>query len=227
MPEGANVEIARDLSEHAHAEPAVSGWHRLLEVAEVIVLAIVAIATAWSGYQAAKWDGRQTVLYGEANRERFAANSASTLGGQELVANVGLFTSWLQANADRNVQLQRILERRMTPDYRVAFDAWLATNPLTNPNSPPGPSAMPEYENPLAAQAKQLNDRASTTFDDGTHARDTGEKYILTTVVFAVVLFVVAIAQRMRDRILRLGTNAIGFVLLVYALVSSLRLHRL
>lgn len=227
MAEGSNVEIAHELTGHAHDDTPAQGWHRLLEVAEVVILAVVAVATAWSGYQAAKWDGRQTVLYGDSNRDRFAADTASTLGGQELVANVALFTSWLQAHTAGNADLERILEKRMTPDYRVAFDAWLATNPFANANAPPGPSAMPVYKNPFTAEAKQRNDRASAAFDDGTHARETGEKYVRNTVIFAVVLFIVAIAQRMKDRTLRLSTNAISAVLLVYALLSTIRLHRL
>jgi hypothetical protein len=33
---------------------------RWLEVAMAIMLGIVAVATAWSGYQAARWDGEQS-----------------------------------------------------------------------------------------------------------------------------------------------------------------------
>jgi hypothetical protein len=228
MPEGANVEIAHDLTEHAHIHSsATTGWHRVMEAVEIAILAIVAVATAWSGYQAAKWDGRQTFLYGEASRQRFAADAASTRGGQDLVANVGLFTSWLQAHSANDVDLQRILERRMTPSYKVAFDAWLGTNPFTNANAPPGPSAMPVYKNPELTEAKRLNEEASATFEEGTSARETGEKYVLDTVLLAVVLFIIAIAQRLQDRTLRLATNVIGLVMLVYALVSALTLHRL
>ncbi|HEY7134180.1 MAG TPA: hypothetical protein VIB48_03865 [Acidimicrobiia bacterium] len=227
MPEGANVEIAHDLTERAHGHKAAKGWHRAMEAVEIAILAIVAVATAWSGYQAAKWDGRQTFLYGEASRQRFAADAASTLGGQDLVTNVSLFTSWLQAHSQNDVQLQRILERRMTPSYKVAFDAWLGTDPFNNVNAPAGPSAMPVYKNPGLTEAKRLNAEASATFDQGTEARETGEKYVLDTVLLAVVLFIIAIAQRLQDRTLRLATNIIGLVMLVYALVSALTLHRL
>ena len=55
---------------------------KTLEIIEVVVLAIVAIATAWSGYQATKWDGQQLLVYGQASRDRFQADAASTYGGQ-------------------------------------------------------------------------------------------------------------------------------------------------
>jgi hypothetical protein len=45
---------------------------------EALLLAVVAVATAWSGYQAAKWDGRQAELYGEASTIRIDADQQLT-----------------------------------------------------------------------------------------------------------------------------------------------------
>ena len=54
MPEGMNVEISHKLSEQEEKEKArekrKAHWEVLVEIAEVAVLAIVAVATAWSGY---------------------------------------------------------------------------------------------------------------------------------------------------------------------------------
>ena len=52
----------------------------LVEVVEVLVLAIVAVATPYGGYVAARWDGRQALLYGHASTDRFRAGAASTRG---------------------------------------------------------------------------------------------------------------------------------------------------
>jgi hypothetical protein len=220
MPEGANVEIAHSLTEDHHHEGRAQGWHRILEIVEVILLAVVAIATAWSGFQAAKWDGRQSLDYGTSSRLRFQADAASTAAGQEVVADVGLFTAWLAAHEAGDQPLQTLYRKRMTPEYQVAFDAWLKTDPFNNPNAPVGPIAMPEYKNSLAARADHLNDEASTIFDEGTDARDTGEKYVRNTVLLAMVLFLVAIAQRFKDRALRSAVNIIALVVLVATLAS-------
>src|SRR6185295_6921309 len=96
MPEGTNVEIAHRLIEPAE-EPRHRRGEEILEIVEVFFLAVVAIATAWSGYQAAKWDGRQAFLYGTAASERFTADAAATIGGQQWVANASMLTAWLQA----------------------------------------------------------------------------------------------------------------------------------
>ena len=228
MPEGANIEIAHSLSEGHHDEPRThEGWHRTLEILEVFVLAIVAVATAWSGFQAAKFDGEQAFHYGESNRIRFEADAASTTAGQELTTDVGLFTAWLEANAEGNTELQMLFERRMSPNYRVAFDAWIATNPTTNPNAPPGPAYMPEYHNAHAERAERLNDEATEVFAQGTHDREIADKYVRNTVLFAMVLFLVALAQRFDDRLRRTAVNVISLVVLIFAVISVAQLERI
>jgi hypothetical protein len=227
MPEGVNVELAHKLSEHEASEKRRERWFDLLEVVEVVLLAVVAISTAWSGFQATRWDGRQSLLYGEASATRFQADAASTYGGQELLADISIFGGWLQARSARDAQLQGIYLRRFTPDYRVAFDAWLSTDPFANPAAPAGPSLMRQYHNPYFEEAARLNERATSTFNQGTAARETADQYVRDTVLFATVLFLVAVAQRFRVRGARVVMNAIAAGLLAYVLVSVSTLPRL
>ena len=42
-------------------------WKKRTEIVEVIVLALVTIATAWSGFQGTTWGGHQAFLYGRAS----------------------------------------------------------------------------------------------------------------------------------------------------------------
>ena len=119
------------------------------------MLAIVAIATAFSGYQGTQWGGEQARLYGLASSTRFEAEAASTLGGQELVADSSFFTAWLQAHEADDRQLEAMLEGRFTPEYADAFDDWLATDPFTNPDAPPGPRVMPGYREPLHGEGRE------------------------------------------------------------------------
>jgi hypothetical protein len=78
MSDGEQVELAHEVSEPGSPPKEHAFWTELVEIVEVIVLALVAIATAWSGYQAAKWDGRQSLLYGTASIDRFKADAAAT-----------------------------------------------------------------------------------------------------------------------------------------------------
>jgi hypothetical protein len=226
MSESKHIEVARDVSEPEKPPKEHAGWTELVEIVEVIVLALVAIATAWSGYQAAKWDGQQSLLYGTASTDRFKADAYSTAGGQQLVADSSIFTAWLQATEARNGTLAALYVRRFSPDYRTAFEAWLKTGPLTNPSAPAGPALMPQYRNPNLVAAEQLNNRASAAFAQGNAARENSEDYVRDTVLFAAVLFLVAVAQRFKVRNVRFATTVIAFVLLVYATISVVELPR-
>ena len=88
--------------------------------------------------------------------------------------------------------------RRFTANYRVAFLAWLKTDPLTDPKAPSGPRYMPQYKDPLAAQASALNAQASQAYNAAIGDRDTSDKFVRLTVILAAVLFLVAeeIGQR-------------------------------
>jgi len=84
-----------------------------------------------------------------------------------------------------------------------------------------------DRSNPNIVTAKQLNEQASKKFEGGTHAGETGEKYVRNTVLFASVLFLVAMAQRISGRGPRFAANGIAVVLLVYVMISMVRLPRL
>jgi hypothetical protein len=227
MPEGMNVHVAHKLSEQEREERAKRRWQEVVEILEVLALAIAAVATAWSGYQAARGDGHQSVLYAESSRARFEADAASTLGGQQLVADASMFTAWLQARAAGDSRLQSVLVRRFTPEYRSAFQEWLKTEPFTDPDAPPGPGYMAQYRNPQLEKAEQLNAQASHAFEGGTAAREAADRYVRVTVLFALVLFLVAVAQRFRTRGVRIGANAVAAGLLVYGLFVVSTLPRL
>jgi len=226
MPESEHSVSASGASEQKTPPEEHAVWEELIEIIEVTVLALVAFATAWSGYQAARWNGQQSLLYGTASAYRFQADAAATVGGQMLQADAAVFTAWLQATAAHDSKLADLYVRRFTPDYRTAFHAWLTTGPLTNPNAPAGPAYMPQYRNPDLVAAAQLNSRAAAAFARGTAARDNADNYVRDTVLFAAVLFLVAIAQRFKLRNIRVATTTVAFALLLYTAISVAQLPR-
>ncbi|HEY7661465.1 MAG TPA: hypothetical protein VIC58_12810 [Actinomycetota bacterium] len=231
MPEDMNLEFAYKLSEDEQAEDAEDRrkhrWQVVTEVAEVLILAIVAVATAWSGYQAARWDGRQALLYGNSQRLRFEAEALETLGGQQRLLDVSTFNTWIQAEQDGDTELADLYVRRFSDEYRVAFEAWLETDPFENPDAPPGPSFMPEYHNPQSERAEEINQQAGALFLAGSEAREIAERYVRQTVLFATVLFLVAIGQRFRFRAVRIAAAVIAGSIMILALVGVFRLPRL
>jgi hypothetical protein len=54
LPGGINLEVAHKLSEQTSWDRHKRRWEGVFEIFEVLVLAVAAIATAWTGYQAAR-----------------------------------------------------------------------------------------------------------------------------------------------------------------------------
>jgi hypothetical protein len=226
MPEagGANIEIAKHLSEHEQSEP--SKGHAILEIAEALVLAIVAIATAWSGYQAALWTGHQSELYGQASKLRVQAEGAATYANQERLYNASTVVEWLKAEAHSDKKLADLFERRFLPEFRPAFEAWKKTDPLNNPNAPAGPQLMAEYRSSKTEEAARLNNQATEVFDQGTKGREFADQYVRATVTLATVLLLIAISQRFKTRGVRVGLLVIAALLLCLPIYHILALPR-
>jgi CHASE1-domain containing sensor protein len=199
----------------------------LLEITEAILLAVVAIATAWSGYQTGKWDGHQASLYSLANKYRVEADTANTLSGQQRLYDTTTFGFWLDAKARGDEADAKLFERRFRPEYRPAFKAWIALDPLNNPKAPPGPIFMPQYRNAQAELATAKEHQASEAFEEGTQAREQGDKYLRNTVLLATVLFLTALAQKFRLHSVRLGLLVLCGVLLSIALVFIITYPRI
>jgi hypothetical protein len=228
VPESSNIEIAHRLTEHQDAESAKKSWQDLtVEILEAVLLGVVAVATAWSAYNAAKWDGREAELYAQASTLRIEATELDTLGGQQRLLDVSTFNTWIQARNEGRDELAALYVRRFSNEFKVAFDAWLKTSPFSNPAAPAGPSFMPEYRNPQILQGAAANREAIRIFDEGTTARKHSEEYTGTTVVLATVLFLVALSPRFRSRRVRFALLLVTGGLAVYALATILTFPRL
>jgi hypothetical protein len=207
---------------HGHHQP-VDRRTEVIEILEAIVLAIVAVATAWSGYQTARWDSKQALLYGNSSSTRFAGDQLATRGGQEQLYDASTFGSWLAATATHNKEAAALFERRFRVEFRPAFRAWLKTDPFHNPKAPPGPLVMPQYHNAALVASAAASTKASAAFAEGTAAREHGDDYLRNTVLLATVLFLTALAGRFKTHAVRaslLGVSAAILILCVYYVIT-------
>ena len=194
MPESYNVELAHDLAHHGDAHGRRrDAW---LGMAEAIVLAIVAVATAWSGYQASRWEGISTKHYALYERYTVLSQEKSTLAGQDRLYDIVTFNGWVAAKIAGHGPLAEFYERRFRPEYEVAFRAWFHLDPLHNKSAPAGPIFMPEYKNANASASDRYESIASDYFKKGVDTRETGDDYVRVTVFLATVLFLTALSQR-------------------------------
>jgi hypothetical protein len=220
----ANIELAQHLSERK--PEADSRMHQIIEIVEALVLAIVAVATAWSGYQAALWAGNQAERYTEANTLRVDAEGAATIANQERLYDALTVVEWIKAQAHGEKKLAEIFERRLLPEFRPAFEAWKKTDPLNSPQAPVGPQQMREYHSANSERAVRLHQLASATFEQGNQARRHSDDYVRVTVMLATVLLLTAISQRFKTHAVRVGLAGMATVLLCIPLYRILMLPR-
>jgi hypothetical protein len=192
--------------------------NRWFQVFTAIMLGVVALATAWSGYQATRWAGEQSTLYAQASTLRVESTRASTLAGQYKLFDSILVNNWLNAYVQGNTKLAQIFQRRFRPELQVAFAAWMATNPFTNPNAAPGPLFVPQYKVSQDEQANRLDAQATATFDKGQAAKEQGDAYVLNTVFLATVLFLTAIAENFEWDWIRAVILGVGLVMLLFGI---------
>ena len=195
-------------------------WEPLAELIATIVLAFATLATAWSGYQSARWGGEQSAKYSQAGALRTESTRASTQAGQLTQIDIGLFTNWINAFAADDQQLANFYEERFRPEFKPAFEAWLATDPRNNPDAPKSPFTMPEYSVSAAQEAERLEQEASKTYDEGSVANEIGDKYILNTVILASVLFLAGLQSRMKSVPARMFIVILSLLILVFGLVN-------
>src|SRR5271168_3692748 len=221
---GANIEVVQILNEHKGSPPSLG--HAILEIAEALVLAVVAIATAWSGYQAALWTGHQEELYGQASKLRVEAEGAATYANQERLYNASTVVEWLKAQAHNDKKLADLFERRLLPEFRPAFEAWKQTDPLTNPNAPAGPQLMAAFHSSKIDGAAKLNEQAASTFEQGNVARQHSDDYVRVTVTLATLLLLISIGQRFKVHAVRVGLTVVVSLLLCVPIYRVLTLPR-
>jgi hypothetical protein len=193
---------------------------------EAIIIALVALATAWSGFQAAQWNGHQAELYGEANGLNLEAVNLAASAGQEHLYNTNTLNAWLNANMQGQKQIAQFYERRFLAEYKIAFDAWIKTDPFNNSEAPAGPAYMPGYHSSKMEEAGNLSSEVLSKFNQGTKARAIADDYVLNTVFLATVLVLAAISQRFQIKSIRTGLIIMSFSLLLFAMKNLSTLQR-
>jgi hypothetical protein len=228
MPEGLSaVEVGKGIAEHAKAADE-GGAHerrdRSISIAEAVLLSIVTLMAAWSGYAAAKWSTESRVSLAGASAARTNANRA-TLEAMELRNfDSTTFNAWFAAYTANNEQAMRVAVHRFRPEFRVAFDAWRATKPETNRNAPRGPTSMQEYRQPSLASADALDRRAEKASEAGAAAGETSDRYVRTTVFLASVLFLIGISTHFPLRGVRYALVGLSALLLLISVVQLTQL---
>jgi hypothetical protein len=189
-----------------------------------ILMGLIAVSTAWSGYQSASWSNKTTLFYSKANIERSESVKDALTANQLTLLDITLFTKWLEATAQNQTQLATFYVNHMRSEAKPAFDAWLAQDPLNNTNAPSSPFVMNEYVVQKRVDADTLENMASNNSNQAQRSNKISIEYVLTTVILALALFFAGMATRYETRNIQLVFAILSLVTFIYGLIQLISL---
>src|SRR4051812_41872606 len=124
MPEAFSAsEVGKEIGEHTEYADPHERRDRLISITEAVLLSVVALLAAWSGYAAAKWSTESRVELATASALRIEASRADADAVELRNFDSSMFEAWFAAYTVRNKTAMRLAEHRFRPDFAVAFDA--------------------------------------------------------------------------------------------------------
>jgi hypothetical protein len=193
--------------------------NRRLELIATILLAAATVATAWSGYQASRWNGEQAKAFSRGAAVRVESAKADSLANTQTAIDVAVFSSWVNAVGHKETKLAAFYDRRFRPEFKPAVRAWQATNPFTNPNAPLTPFRMPQYKLAAREEAVRLEAEAEVWAAKGRTNVQRATNYVLGVVLFASVLFFAGISTKLEVPSLRRTLLAFGVIIFLATVI--------
>lgn len=164
---------------------------RVIDIIGVFLLSVIAVLTAWCGFQASKWGGEMSIAFSQASAARIQAADAEGEARSARAFDLTIYAAYVEARGDGNGQLAEYISERFTPEFQVAYDAWVADGEVEN-----GPFAREEYVPEGTTEAQDFSALADRKFEEALESNQRGDNYLLLTVLFALVLFLTAMSQR-------------------------------
>jgi hypothetical protein len=183
----------------------------IAEVAATVLLALAVVATAWCGYQASQWHGEQALASSRATATRVESTRASGEANRQVQIDVATFTQWIDAYAHGEAGVAAFYRRRFRGEFRPAFERWLASRPLQNPEAAETPFSLPEYQLQALADADRLEREAAAAGEEVRTDVDRAEQYVLAAVLFATAIALAGIGARLQLFPIRAAVLAVGW----------------
>jgi len=194
-----------------------SGHAHRIETLATVLLALAAVGTAWSTYQAAHWRSEQALAGNRSTAARVEANRAAGVANRRIQVDVQTYIQWVDAYSADDKQLANFYFRRFQPEMRPAVVAWVATRPLSNRSAPLTPFDMPQYKSAALAQADRLEKKGDVESAIAQGYVERADKYTLCVVLFAMTLFFAGISTRLRSQRAQAAIVGFGYVVFLGA----------
>jgi hypothetical protein len=199
-----------------------------IEVIFLVLLLVTTFCSTFCAYQANNWNG----ISGSKNREGTDLRTQSVReynnGNTRVLIDVSSFLAWADAMDRNDTRKADALVERFTPEFKPAFAAWIAqAQGQPEETIPPGtPFSLPQYRVSSLERAALLEENATADYNASHAASDTGSSYVLNTLLYALVLFLVGVGERWKTPALQKVILATALLLFSYATAMLLLLPK-
>ncbi|MGI9578388.1 MAG: hypothetical protein ACR2OH_09330 [Microthrixaceae bacterium] len=161
-------------------------------------MSAVAVASAWAGFQSAKWSGQQSLTLAEAGAVRSFAESEIAAG--EVLADIDgeHWLAWVEAEEQGDSSRAQVIIERMRPEFRLQFEEWRSSD-----RDVATPFELDSYDPGYLRAAAELYESADDLAGEAREFNERSDNYVLVTVGLASVLFLAGISQNAGTRAAR------------------------
>ncbi|MET4581056.1 hypothetical protein ABIE21_000546 [Conyzicola nivalis] len=189
------------MHEPVSPEPAITAHAKsgrgdeVREIIAVVLLSLTAILTAWCGFESSKWSGQMSIQFSEASSARIRSIDFASEARDARSVDLAIYTQWVDAKARQDEAFATYVSNRFTPEFTTAFDDWVQGGEQLK-----SPFAEPSYVPAGEVESRKASKLADAKFALALQSNQRGDNYSMLTVMFALVLFFAAIAERATSR---------------------------
>src|SRR5688572_2062976 len=193
-----------------------------MEINNTIILSIATLAITWCSYQGTLWDGIQDFKVAEFNENNRLAQDKNMMIVQHQAMDQSVVVGFVQNVLNEDTRTIDFSLHHLRPELATVLKAWVALNPAVNPNAPPHPMAMKEYQQVFEkdlAESKALSKQADKKWAEAQEANKYADRYSLFTVIFSMVMFLGAITTKISHVRLSFGLIVVSGLICIAILL--------
>lgn len=195
-----------------------------LQILLAVLLGTAALATAWAAYRGELYSGDSLILLNRSAQTSDRASQEFSAAQTVFAQDVTLYTTYaieLDRPGDEKAgNSAYIYDDLMRPAMVKMIDWYDETgDEITSPFVKQNPFFVPPSED---KEGVKLRAAAAKDFKEARRLDDTGDKYVLYTVLFAAALFLYGIASVASSRKVLVTSMAMGALLFLFGLVQMI-----
>ncbi len=195
------------------------GGRSLIEFVAVILLGVATVATAWCGYQAARWNGEETDQSRAAGFASVEASRLFALATEIIAYDADVTAQYAKAVVDEDTGLQTFIKENLVrPKYLPVLERWEAAR-ASGDTGPANLFENQEYLDEQFAPSELKQAEVTSAQQLAADAGDNADQYLVITLLTASALFFAGVTTSFNRRATQLMLLCLAGASLAYVAI--------